>query len=282
MRIAVLMLSVLAAGCNSSMKTDKATIGALNSNSPYVWLDYNAPKALGVSRSFTTDEKAAVRDMGSAWTSAVNNRKTFFDNSADIDEITTNITNLTGLLDPVMGVYKTNPWPSSLPGSALAVTQIFGRRYNIGTSTEFTSIEHADILVNYQLYTYDTAAFGSGFDFQTVILHEMGHFIGLQHKDSTSSRNASVMYPSIDSSESKRAPKSVDISDIASKYSINLYLTAASAMSAGAAPAPHQIEEGDKGEPLRILLELHADGNCVHKENGIEVHRHPASLSPTR
>lgn len=279
MRFAALLLSVLAVGCNSSVKTDKATIGALNSSSPYVWLNYNAPKSLGVSTEFNPDEKAAIQAMGAAWDTAVNDRKTFFTGYADTTEITTGISDLRNLYDGVLGIYRTRPWPSSLPGSALAVTQIFGRRYNVGTSTEFTSIEHADILVNYQFYNYDTAPTGPGFDFQTVILHEMGHFIGLQHKDASSGRNASVMYPSIDSMENKRVPTNTDASDLASKYSINMFLTANSALATGARPSPHQIQEGDQGEPLRILLELHADGNCVHRENGVEVHRHPASLT---
>src|SRR5690606_30345981 len=124
---------------------------------------------------------------------AVLNKKIFFINSPTlIADKSNTVSNLDHLLDGTFGIYKTTNWPTSLPASALAVTQLFGRRYNIGSSSEFVSIEHADVLINFHLYPFDATNSGFGYDLRTVVLHELGHFLGLTHKSTSSDRNASV------------------------------------------------------------------------------------------
>jgi hypothetical protein len=181
------------------------------------------------------------------------------------------------LYDNVMGVYKTTSWPDGLPTSALAVTQIFGRRYNTGSASEFVNIEHADILVNYEIFNFDTADAGSGYDLRTVVLHEMGHFLGLQHNTSVP-RAQSIMYPSISSTEFKRFPLQVDINDMANKYSIAMGGGGGGAIAAMSATDAHVVDESKPHEAIKILIELHADGSCIHKVNGAPVGRHQVDL----
>ncbi len=264
--------------CVGTKIEEKGTTGAINSSAPYFWSS-GFPKTVRLSQDFNADETTAIQLMSTAWSTAVNNQKTFFAYGAVTSEKTTGLSGMDALLDSEMGIYKASNWPGTLPGSALAVTQIFGRRYNVGSSSEFVSIEHADVLVNDDFYDFDTADTGPGFDLRTVILHELGHFLGLQHKSSSSNRNSSVMFPSIDPTEAKRAPKSVDTADIANKYSITMPLTADSAALVSSGPQPsYTIKDGDAGQSIKILIELHADGNCVHKEDGVEVLRHPAGI----
>ena len=254
---------------------DKTTSsGAINAAAPYLWSDKAFPKTLRISDAFSNDEVTAITEMSTAWKVGVNNKVTFFDYGARLPEATNVTFTMGSLLDTNMGIYKTTRWPTSLSGTALAVTQIFGRRHNIGDSDEFVNIEHADILVNDDLYNFDTVT-GSGFDLRTVVLHEMGHFLGLQHKEDGSVRSASVMYPSIDAVEEKQAPLTVDRSDIVAKYRINVGAGAAYYMSSDNV---QEFKPRDAGAPESLQIELHADGNCLHRVNGVVVQRHPASL----
>lgn len=265
----LLILSVLLS-CNAQ-KAEKTSTGAINSDAPYKWSS-SFPKTIRISQQFDDDEADAIRLMSDAWSDSVDNKRNFFVYGADTSEKTNNLSNLDNLYDSVMGVYKSANWPDSLPGSALAVTQIFGRRYNVGDDDEFVAIEHADIIVNDDFYDFDTTDTGSGFDFRTVVLHEMGHFLGLQHN--SIGRNSTVMYPAIDPTEAKREPKPADISDIARKYSISMGATTMSAPK----PDRYQIKATDKGRPVKILLELHATGDCIHTVDGKEFERHSISL----
>lgn len=267
MKFTSLLLTLLLVACNTATKTAETSSGNINADAPYKWTTA-FPKTLRVSDQFSSDEDSALRLMSTAWSTAVSNKKTFFQYGSDTPEKSNGVTNMDSLYDSIMGVYKCTDWPSSLPGSALAVTQIFGRRYNVGDSDEFVAIEHADIIVNYDFYDFDTANSGSGYDFRTVVLHEMGHFLGLSHKPSSSNRSLSVMYPSIDSNEDKRAPLAQDIADISNRYNLGTGATSS------AVNQRYQIKATDAGSPVRILIELHADGECVHKENGVIVKRH--------
>lgn len=275
-----LSVFVLATGCVSSPKgDDDTTSGAVNQSAPYIWSNYSSAKTLQISNDFTNDEVSNITAMATAWKTSVEDKKTFFSFGARVGEITTGLTNLDTMLDSTLGVYKATSWHTDLPASALAVTQIYGRRRNVGTANEFVDIEHADILVNYDWHNFDTADTGPDYDLRTVMLHEMGHFIGLQHKASTSNRNNSVMYPSISTSEAKRGPKAIDIADVAEKYDITLDNGGVvAAIVADKKKIDTRFDPNEAAPPVKIQIELHADGECVHKENGVLVGRHPANL----
>jgi hypothetical protein len=275
----MLILSVLASSCVEAPRMPANTRGQHSLHAPYLWAKSSFPRTINVSNSFTAAEYDNIRSMGNAWGSSVNNQVQFFAWGVSVDEKTPIVTDLDVFLDNTLGVYKLTKWPFELPANALAVTQIYGRRFNTGSSNEFVNIEHADILVNverFQYFTGDTGASGQ-FDLRTVMLHEFGHFLGLPH-NSLVDRTQSVMYPSITSSERKRSPMNPDIAAIAEKYNIAMGSVGAGAMAYNGPALNYQVPEGEEGEELKILLELHADGTCVHKENGVEVHRHHADL----
>jgi len=264
--------------CVGTKVDESVTTGNINALAPYLWNDKSFPKSIRVSSSFDAAELANITDMSTAWQTTVNNTP-FFSYGARASEISNNVNNMDAFYDNVMGVYKTTSWPDGLPTSALAVTQIFGRRYNTGSASEFVNIEHADILVNYEIFNFDTAASGSGYDLRTVILHEMGHFLGLQHNTAVGRAN-SIMYPSISSTEAKRSPLTADINDLAGKYGIAMGgSTGGSAIAAMSANQnQYVIDEDQPNEAIKILIELHADGECVHKINGAPVGRHHVDL----
>jgi hypothetical protein len=257
-------------GCNKSSKQQSVAPANINTEAPYLWANYTTPKTLKISNDFYDDEVQNITDMTDEWELVLENKKNFFTIGARINETTNDLGSLDQLYDNTLGIYKTMNWPNELPGSALAVTQVFGRRYNTGTASEFVNIEHADILINDDIHDFDTTDTGINYDLRTVILHELGHFLGLQHKALSYNRASSIMYPSITSSEYKRSPLPIDISDMAEKYQISLSSGGAGmAMSVGRARPRYQIPSKSSGEPVKILLELHADGSCVHRWNGL-------------
>lgn len=273
-----LILIALSAACVPATKVEEVTSGKANKDAPYLWHDNSFPKLVKFSADFSADEKTAMSEMSTAWKTALEDKVTFFDHgSTTLTEKTNTMSDMDDLYDGVMGIYKTVNWPLSLPSTALAVTQIYGRRYNVGDSDEFVDIEHADILVNYDDYDFYSTTRNnalSEFDLKTVILHEMGHFLGLQHKNSVNS----VMIPSVSYTTVSREPKTLDKYDIADKYHISTS-SSASAAIADVAPVYKKKKAGDQ---LKMLIELHADGECVHKVDGTVIERHPASIKNYR
>lgn len=259
----------------------------INAEAPFIWKKKTFPKTIQISSAFDDDEEQAIEDAAAEWKAAAGNRNWF-----SFGANTNNAHNIESP-DAVMGVYKTTSWPSDIDEDALAITQLFGRRYNVGDADEYVSIEHADILVNYQpgpyAFTFDSidenpAPVDQGFDLRTVIVHEMGHFMGLSHipsyydreekyddMDRDDYKELSVMYPSISSTEEKRVPQLLDVNALLLKYPLS---------SGGAHAMVSEQEErfkpksADPGKNVRIVIELKKDGECIHKENGAVFKRH--------
>lgn len=289
-----LVLSIVAlylvASCTPTTQVTQGSSSvatAINPDAPYLWSGKTTfPLNISIDSKFNENEVKSIKEMGAAWKNSVENKKTFY-RFANLQ--TTKSFNIDSP-DSEMGIYKATNWPSDVSDSALAITQIFGRRHNVGESNEYVSIEHADILVNYAPNEYgDTFPFDSkdndeneGYDLRTVILHEMGHFLGLQHIPTVDHKvgadreltdkqykASSVMYPSISEIDVKRIPKTRDINEIVKKYGLS---TSAGAVSLAA--STFRPNSGDAGKSVKIVIELKADGECVHKEDGVIHRRH--------
>lgn len=213
---------------------------------PSLWDQSVFPLTLLVSDSFDSNERAAIQAMGNAWENSTN--KNFF--NTDFQTSEKSITNLNQYRDNSYAVYKVTEWDNTLPATALAVTQIYGVKSN-----GRVIINHADILVNYDNFNFNTDM-GPGYDLQTVILHEMGHFLGLYHSDT--STDSSVMFPSIGRFTINRTPKQLDIDALEAKYPS---LSPAHSAVRSLASNP---DENMMNQPVVIRMELHKDGRCVH------------------
>ncbi len=167
-------------------------------------------------------------------------------------------TNLDDYLeDHEIGIYYSQEWYRELSPNSLAVTQFNGVRKNVGTSEEYFEMNHADILVNFRDFEYFTDSNKKVFDLLTVILHEMGHLLGLPHtKNPTIS---SVMSPYLDRGEKKRDLTQHDVENIL-KYYPN---------SAPTTPAISNLFYIQETEVLeKYIIELRSDGQCYHYLNG--------------
>ena len=132
------------------------------------------PAQIKYGNSFDATEITAIENSANSWSSSVDNQITFFDVQPSNIE---NKNNLDLYDDSELGIYKLTQWPTELPQTALAVTQIFGSSMK-STSGDYIKIDHADILINYDSFSFSTDD-SWGYDLETVILHEMGHFLGL-------------------------------------------------------------------------------------------------------
>jgi hypothetical protein len=276
MKLAILLLNLIVlTACVPAKVETEITSGKINKDAPYEWSVGSFPRHLQISEQFTEPEILQIEAMAAAWETSIESKINFFEHgntkAAEVSSPNMNLDQLGE--DGVYGVYKILHWPKSLSGTALAVTQIFGRRYNIGSADEFVRIEHADILLNSDFYQFRTsdAVNTDAFDLRTVMLHEMGHFLGLGHK-----YGDTIMAPTIGPNTNKRSPTHIDISDLSLKYGITLFSNMNMAISTK--KKTYSPALGDSGQMVKILIELNADGECVHKENGVTVGRHPANI----
>ncbi len=266
----IVFLLALLISCVPEKKSETV---AANPASPSRWNTSSFPIILKLSNDFTATEKDDLIDAATSWSDSITNQFTFFDTTQS--STLSPYAGLSDYLDSEMGIYRVNSWPSGLPSGALAITQIFGYRKYLGTSSEHVEIFHADILLNDERYDFSTTFVSNTYDLQTVVIHEMGHFIGLGHVNDPFINT--VMYPSVTRSTIYRAPYSHDADNVVSLYGLTstIPLLANNSHSNGILPPQNELP-ADTGpvEPVVIQSELYPDGSCVHKENGKITHIH--------
>jgi hypothetical protein len=258
--------------------------GAATSDLPIRWSasSLSSPLDLRISTSFNAMLAAEGNDgnghnmfeqMAKQWDDA-DGSNDFFRHPANTTANKDN-GNLSSYNDGVLGIYRSDNWYSGVSSNALAITQFFGVRQNVGTSNEFLELVHADIMVNFRDYNFSFDENSTiSYELATVILHEMGHFLGLPHE--TNSGVGAVMQPYLSSFDSKRTLFAADSNAIIDNYSANS-LTAAvetmnvSGVSTGAAP---KVDN----KVYRGIIELRADGKCVHFIEGVKVKEHDHNL----
>jgi hypothetical protein len=213
------------------------------------WSNSQFPLNLKYGSNFNPEEVSAIRSAANNWSDSVDNNLNFFNVS---DSLLTGRSNSTDYDDGELGVYKIDTWPEDLPPSALAVTQIFGNK----SSNGIIKIDHADILVNYDNFSFTTDD-SWGYDFQSIILHEMGHFLGLFHSGDSS--EDSIMYPSISRYTTNKFPKETDIENIAQLYDISSSDIDAQTFLGRRIASELSLETGPS-EKVRIIIEIYPNG----------------------
>jgi len=173
---------------------------------------------------------------------------------------------LSGFHDNELGIYKSENWFSSVSTNALAITQFYGTVTSDGSLGTYINLTHADIILNYQNFANDLTYTGHAYDYDipTIVLHEMGHFLGLCHENTATS----VMAPYYVTAQ--RSLKTFDVAKINALYVNNQnYSSAFTAASNNINALTTPV-----GSTVKGIVELNANGICKHYINGKLIYQH--------
>lgn len=269
--LALLSLLSLLAACVA--EAPKVELSGFNRNAPMMW-NGSFPKTIRISEDFDEEERQVIADMAESWNTAVNNKKTFYKVGANLPPIIGTPEYNKMDTDGVFGIYKTARMPEGTSGATIAVTVLKIRTQNYGQENEYNQIFYTDIYVNDNFFFRPRTPFNHSdsatFDLNSVMVHELGHALGLGHKDS---KIKSVMIPAITEAEKMNAPLPVDVSDISYKYGIQTSLGGGAA--AMATSRPNYVPDNKEDTPfVKYIIELKKDGDCVHSVDGQVIERH--------
>lgn len=244
-------------GATEAVSSGSPVSASGSTSSAARWDSYNLDLKIA-SDVYDATERNLIATMGTSWETAASNTNFFnFGTTTNKD-----YAHLDSFYDSEMGVYKSSHWFSEVSATALAITQYFGYR-----SGAYINLVHADIILNDSgLFAFSTTqpTPAGHYDLPSIAVHELGHFLGLSHNLSESS----VMRPSLASGSTNRTLTSADNRDIRNRYGMGVSgLNSANAIAVN-------VDTSNDGQQVRGIIELHADGNCKHYENGVLIHSH--------
>ncbi len=176
---------------------------------------------------------------------------------------------LNSFQDNELGIYKSHSWFSNVSSSALAITQFYGVLRSDSSLGSYIDLTHADIILNYRDFGADFSFNGNSFvdyDVPTVVLHEMGHFLGLCHENNYNS----IMAPYYFSTQ--RTLKTFDTNKIRALY-LNNSNYGISALTSNKTSIKNAISMPE-GTKVQGVVELEASGLCKHYINGKLIYQH--------
>lgn len=264
-------MNLISCGENSLFNSSSKSRGQ---NGVQKWDSDQFPLKIKISEEFTESEHREISDVGSTWDQS-HGGMNFFQFSKGKAK---NASSLDHFNDNVLGIYKMTRKLPKYPSRTLAITQIYADRMNYGGKS-YLAIRHADIIVNYAEFSFSSnSSFGS-YDLPTVILHELGHFIGLNHY--TKGQEMSIMAPSIDSYTQIHQPFQKDTELVQKLYEDKAgqgqQVQGRSIASLSTSEDYSKMEKPVVEERgIRIIHLLTPDYRCKHIVDGKVVHEHAA------
>lgn len=276
----LIIVIVLIGGCkSSSTTTTQSAIGNATASSCIIgkWPSSSLPLNIKMSSEFTGDYSAShlvaglnpLEQMAKAWNDPLAASSKVLITTPFSNATTTGFTSTSSFRDSEIGIYKSHTWFSNVSASALAITQFFGVVTSHPTLGQYIELTHADIIVNYFNYGSKMTMTNNPayeFDVPTVVLHEMGHLLGLCHE----STKTSVMAPYYLTTQ--RSLKAYDQDIIKDIYVDN-------------ALSPMSVKNNNvnalgstPGTEVKGIIELKADGTCTHFLEGKKMYSHHVNL----
>ncbi|RLA64455.1 MAG: hypothetical protein DRQ88_03590 [Epsilonproteobacteria bacterium] len=172
-------------------------------------------------------------------------------------------TNLQDFQDDEIGIYPSYGWYKNLSTRSLAITQFFGTKKSLANGKIIVELAHADIIINFRNFKYSIGQNKEKlYDLLTVLLHEMGHMIGLPHPRGER-LGKGIMSRTLGKEEVKRRLEPADMFLLMDSYPIE--------------ETKYLYDLPDYRDPLnllvdppleRFIIELMEDGHKHYHENG--------------
>ena len=247
---------------------------------PWYWDDHRLPLDFVYSEDFETtfsdhfgsnrSNNNPIEESLAIWDDAIPSVQLF---ETRVNSISNKqFTDLDDYRDDEMGIYIHREWFSdSRPNldTALAITILFTQEMET-----YYSIVHIDILVNFSIFSPNFNTFDQWHhDLQSILIHEVGHSLGLSHIPYVSS----VMYKNLASDEVKRTLSNYDVNSINEAYDSYFSLRNSGAKGAGPKGRPDYYDDAslyDRDELVRFIIALYPDGKCRHfidKKTGLSL-----------
>lgn len=260
---------VLLAACKKTTTVTQSALGSVSGGCLIGrWSNDKLPLDIRLSPEFSAGDKPYLELMAARWNNEVN--PTLGKNLIVPSFATAGVSSFASTAsfnDSEFGIYKSYNWFGNVSNNALAITQFFGTVVNSPGLGNHIDLRHADIILNYDDYGSEftmTNQNGFEYDVPTIVLHEMGHFLGLCHKNDQASVMGSYY---LGASQSLYAYDKKIIKDL---Y-VNGSISGLEVKNTNALSAP-------VGTEVKGIIELHADGKCIHSINGEKVFEHQTEI----
>jgi len=188
--ILIALAVAVAAPSAEAFKRSKTSGGV-----PLFWDDTDLPLAMILNNKGSADDKAgslnACDDAAEAWNDVTNTSFEFENLKRKSTKKASDTQNSPDFKNVI--VWRENNFPDEFGNGVLAVTL----SWFFTSNGEFVD---ADIVVNGEDFTFSTNLANNTFDVFTVILHEKGHVLGLDHVN----KRSAVMYPFIEDGQRKQ------------------------------------------------------------------------------
>lgn len=221
----------------------------------YKWDAAVMPLEVELSDDFSPTEQDAIQETLGEWQKTQSDIQFF-----SLPATTTPNLNLPNYYqyrdeDKIIGIYKSYDWFNSISPNTLAITVLRAYLINEGPS-EYYEIDLVDIIVNYRDHSYSLDNSPLTFDLPSIVLHELGHLLGLDHQWDSSID--AIMNPTISRNQLRRTLHENDIARIRHNYSNSIHAISNSVEFASGS-------NSKRPEVIYGYFEIKADGECTRR-----------------
>jgi hypothetical protein len=182
-------------GCGRNSKPEEACNFVQNSEAHRVSWEDTTPAPLWIDSSVPSQYIPQIQDAVAQWNHTRGRELIRVMGQRELGEPAT---------DGVSGVYWMADWETT-------------RRYEQARTTVYWAgdrIYEADIRVNARDFKYATTEIAGTIDVESLLVHELGHVLGLAHNE----ESGSVMAKALPDATERRNPGAVDISSLQCEY----------------------------------------------------------------